>query len=76
MLSESLKYSLVRFPVAFTAHQHPNLPGAALYHPFGISIRVYARCQGIVQSYEKQICFPGSHQKNSLLAFLSVKDAA
>ena len=33
MLSESLKYSLVRFPVAFTAHQHPNLPRAALYHP-------------------------------------------
>ena len=69
MLSESLKYSLVRFPVAFTAHQHPNLPGAALYHPFGISIRVYARCQGIVQSYEKQICFPGSHQKNRCLRF-------
>ena len=66
-----LSGSWVRFPVAFTAHQHPNLPRAALYHSFGISIRVYARCQGIEESYEKQICFPRSHQKFCFLRFSS-----
>ena len=49
--------------------QNPNLTRAALYHPFGISIRVYARCQGMGASYKKQICFPGSRQKFCCLRF-------